>query len=155
MGCDMKHNDHNSNGDIEVRRPPSKSPAAQLRRIGLILLMAGFAIAGMIYVFVPEDASSEENASLTEYYDKQAVAVQRMWGREGSLTLQITRSLKRPSTYAVIVIVLSTLGSFACFYLARDAYDASDEQSVKPFPQPSETLQKPASADPTKHDPDL
>ncbi len=123
MGSDMQHDQHISKGKTEGCLPSSKSPAAQLRKIGLIVLLAGFAIAGIIYVFVPEDTASEENASLTEYYDKQAVAVQRMWGREGSLTLEITRSLKRPSTYSAIVIVVSVLGSFACFYLARDSYD--------------------------------
>ena len=77
-----------------------------------------------------------------------------MWGREGSLTLELTRSLKRASTYSVIVIVVSVLGSFACFYLARDAYDDKDEQQVKLLPQPSETIKKPVSADPTKSDHD-
>ena len=104
----------------------------------------------MIYVFAPEDNSSEDNPWLTEYYDKQDVAVQRMWGREGSLTLELTRSLKRPSTYLVMVIVLSALGSFACFYLARDTYDDNGKQQVKSFPQPSEPLQKPVSAGPAK-----
>jgi hypothetical protein len=143
-----------SKSKTEVCLPPSRSPAAQLRKIGLIVLLAGFALAGMIYVLVPEDTSSEENSLLTEYYDKQEVAVQRMWGREGTLTLELTRSLKRASTYSAIVLVVSALGSFACFYLARDAYDDNEEQQVKLFPQPSETLQKPVSADPTKDDHD-
>ena len=68
----MAHDQHISKGKTEVCLPPSKSPAAQLRKIGLIILLAGFAIAGIIYVFVPGDTASEEDASLTEYYDKQA-----------------------------------------------------------------------------------
>jgi len=151
----MEHDQPMSNSKPEVRLPPSRSPAAQLRRIGLIVLLAGFALAGLIYVLAPAGASSEENPALTEYYDKQAVAVQRMWGREGSLTLGLTRSLKRASTYSTIVIVVSVLGSFACFYLARDAYDGHGEPPANFPPQPSESLQKPASADPTKNDPDV
>ena len=108
----------------------------------------------MIYALVPEATSSEDNPLLTEYYDKQEVAAQRMWGRQGSLTLELTRSLKRASTYSAIVIVASVLGSFACFYLARDSYDDKGEQQVKLVPQPSETIKKPPSADPTKNDHD-
>jgi hypothetical protein len=148
----MEHDYHMPESKTEVCPPPSKRPAAQLRRIGLIVLLAGFAIAGMIYAFAPEDTSSEDNPLLTEYYDKQEVAVQRMWGREGSLTLELTRSLRCASTYSVIVIVASVLGSFACFYLARDAYDDKDEKQVKLLPQPSETIKKPVGAGPTKSD---
>ena len=150
----MEYDQQMCESKTEVCPLPSKRPAAQLRKIGLIVFLAGFAIAGMIYAFVPEATSSEDNPFLTEYYDKQEVAVQRMWGREGSLTLELTRSLKRASTYSVIVIVVSVLGSFACFYLARDAYDDKDEQQVKLLPQPSETIKKPVGADPTKSDHD-
>ena len=115
----------------EARLPSSRSPAAQLRRIGLIVLLAGFAIAGAIYALAPDGPSPEDNPSLTEFYDKQEVAVERMWGREGSLTLGITRSLKRASTYSAIVLVVSALGSFACFYLARDAYDGNGEEAAR------------------------
>jgi hypothetical protein len=111
------------------------------------VLLVGFSIAGMIYAFVPENPPSEESSSLTEYYDKQEVAAQRMWGREGSLTVELTRRLKRASTYTVLVIVVSLLGSLACFYLARDGYDDKDEQ-------PPAAIKKPVSADPTSSDHD-
>jgi len=150
----MEHDQHMPESKAELSLLPSRSPAAQLRRIGLIVLLAGFAIAGMIYALVPEDTSSEDNSLLTEYHEKQEVAVQRMWGRQGTLTLELTRSLKRAGTYSVIVIVVSALGSFACFYLARDSYDGKNEQPVKLFSQPSETIKKPVSADPTKSDHD-
>jgi hypothetical protein len=150
----MEHNQHRSESKEGPSLPSSRSPAAQLRKTGLIVLFVGFALAGMIYALVPEDTSSEDNSLLTEYYDKQEVAVQRMWGRQGSLTLELTRSLKRASTYSVIVIVVSTLASFACFYLARDAYDGKDEQPGKLLSQPSKTIKKPVSADPTESDHD-
>jgi hypothetical protein len=122
---------HTPESKTEAGLPPLRSPAAQLRRIGIIVLLAGFAIAGMIYALGPEDTSSEDNPLLTDYYDKQEVAVERVWGKEGSLTLGLTRRLKRASTYSAIVIVVSALGSFACFYLARDAYDNNKDQQAK------------------------
>jgi hypothetical protein len=122
---------HTPESKTEAGLPPLRSPAAQLRRIGIIVLLAGFAIAGMIYALWPEDTSSEDNPLLTDYYDKQEVAVERVWGKEGSLTLGLTRRLKRASTYSAIVIVVSALGSFACFYLARDAYDNNKDQQAK------------------------
>jgi hypothetical protein len=120
----------------------------------LVVLLAGFAIAGMIYALGPEDTSSEHNPLLTEYYDKQDVAIQRVWGNEGSLILGLTRSLKRASTYSVIVIVVSTLVSFACFYHARDSYDGDDEPQAKLSPQPSEPIKKALPANPSKNDHD-
>ena len=143
----MEHDQHKCENKAGGCPPPSKRPAAQLRKAGLIVLLAGFSIAGMIYAFVPEKPSSEENPSLTEYHDKEDVAVQRMWGREGSLTLELTRSLKRASTYTVLVIVVSVLGSFMCFYLVRDTYDEKDAQ-------PTEATKKPVSGDPAKSEHD-
>ena len=84
---DMEHDQHMPESKTELCLLPSRSPAAQLRKIGLIVLLAGFAIAGMIYALVPEDTSSEDNSLLTEYHDKQEVAVQRMWGRRGVFNL--------------------------------------------------------------------
>jgi hypothetical protein len=132
----MEHEQHMSRGQTEVCPPPAQSPAAQLRKIGLIVLLAGFAIAGMIYLFVPDRPSPEDDPLLTDYYDRQQEAIERVWGTEGSLMLELTRSLKHPSTYSAIVIVVSVLGSFVCFHLARDSYDGNDEPQAKSAPQP-------------------
>lgn len=88
-------------------------------------MVAGFAIGGAIYAFAPKDSSREDDPALTEYYDKGDQAAQRMLGNQGPLMVSLFESLKHVRTYAVIVIVASVLGSFGCFYLARNAYDGT------------------------------
>lgn len=79
----------------------------------------------MIYLLAPNPTSSED-PMLTEYYDQQARAAQRILGNQGSLMLNLIESLKHVRTYAWIVAGLAILGSFACFYLSMDAYDGRD-----------------------------
>jgi hypothetical protein len=94
------------------------SAADQLRKFGLIVLITGLAIGGAIYFLAPPDDSSDGNTLLSQYHKNEEVESQRLWGAEGSLVLEITRSLKRPRTYSVIVICVSAFASFSCFFLA-------------------------------------
>ena len=96
----------------------AKDPAAQLKKIGLIVLVVGLAIGAMIWLLFPNDNSSDDNSMLNQYYKQQDVQAQRLWGNQGSLVLEFTRSLKRPSTWSVIIAVLSVIFALACFYLA-------------------------------------
>lgn len=96
----------------------AQDPAAPLKKIGLIVLLAGVVIGALIWLLFPDETSSDDNSSLSQYYKQQEVQVQRLWGNQGSLVLEITRSLKRPGTWSVIIIVLSVIFALACFYLA-------------------------------------
>ena len=109
------------NKNTTASRPPL-SPAATLRRIGLIILIAGVVVAALLYVLAPP---VQRDPRLTEFYDQQDQAAQRMWGSNGSLLVHAIESLKHVRTYSGIVLVVAALGSFACFYLARDSYDGS------------------------------
>lgn len=93
-------------------------PSAQLKKIGLIVLLAGLAIGATIWLVFPRDTSSDDNSLLSQYYKQQEVQAQQLWGNQGSLVLEFTRSLKQPGTWAVIIIVLSVIFALACFYLA-------------------------------------
>ncbi|HZV33024.1 MAG TPA: hypothetical protein VFB72_00490 [Verrucomicrobiae bacterium] len=95
-----------------------KDPAAQLKKTGLMVLLGGLAIGATIWLVFPNDTSSEDNTLLSQYYKQQEAQAQRLWGNQGSLALEVTRSLKQPGTWSVIVIVLSVMFALACFYLA-------------------------------------
>ena len=99
----------------------SQSQAARLRRIGLIVLLAGFVIGGVIYFIAPHEDSTDENTLTSQYYKKDELDAQRLWGRGGSLVLGLTRCLKRGSTYSVMVVVVSVIFAFVCFYWASRA----------------------------------
>jgi hypothetical protein len=127
-------------------------PGSQLRKIGFIVLLTGLAIGGLIYLFGPVEGTSEKNTLQTEYYKNQELETQRLWGNEGSLVLEITRSLKQASTYSIIVIALSALVSFACFYLASHPHDGNRAHQGKLRAKPSPTNNETAVAEAAKKD---
>ena len=110
---------------LEPRARYSQTPAAKLKRLALLVLVGGLAIAGLIYVLSPNPGSASADPRLTEYYDRQNEAAQRMWGGQGPLLMSLLESLKHARTYSVLVAGISVLGSAACFYLSLDAYDGS------------------------------
>ena len=115
-----------SKPDFSPRR--FSSPAATLRKLGLVLLLGGFAIGGAIYAYAP--AESPKDPLLTEFYDQQDRAAERMWGNQGSLILSLVESLKHARTYSCIVAIIGGLGAFACFFFARDSYDGGNEDQT-------------------------
>jgi hypothetical protein len=104
-----------------------KSQVVRLRRMGLIILLAGLAIGAMIYFFGPAGAPTDENTLMSQYYKKEELDAQRLWGNGGSLVLGLTRSLKRASTYSVMVIVVSLIFAVACFYFASHPHQSAGE----------------------------
>lgn len=100
---------------------PKENQVARLRRIGLIVLIAGTVIGGLIYLLVPSEAQPDENTLASQYYKRDERAAQGLWGNGGSAVLWLTRSLKQPGTYSVIVIAASAIFALICFYLASRA----------------------------------
>ena len=96
----------------------SELRADRLRKIGWLVLLSGLVIGGMIYLYGPLE-TSDDNSLMSQYYKNQETEAQRLWGAQGSMILGLTRSLKRASTYSIIVIILSVLVSLACFFLAN------------------------------------
>jgi hypothetical protein len=115
-------------------------------------MLAGLAIGGLIYLFGPVETSSEENSLQMEYYKNQELETQRLWGNEGSLVLEITRSLKQARTYSIIVIALSALVSFVCFYLASHPHTGNNAQGGKLPAKPSPTNNETVEAEAAKKD---
>jgi hypothetical protein len=103
-----------------------ETPAAHLRKIGLLVLLAGVAIAAIIYALGPLETSSDPNSLQTQYYKNQELETQRLWGNGGSLILAVTRTLKQASTYSIIVIVISAVISAVCFYHASHPNHSSE-----------------------------
>ena len=115
-----------SENQTDFRPSHPQTPAAKLRRMGLIVLVAGLVTSGLIYLLAPEPSSPEDVPELAGYYDKQGLARQQMYGKPTAFVLSALESLKHLRTYSGIVIAGSVVVSFICFYLARDAYDGGD-----------------------------
>jgi len=54
----------------------------------------------------------------SQYYKQNELLAQKLWGGNGSMTLELTRAFHRPSTYALILLVVSIVIALVCFYLA-------------------------------------
>ncbi len=104
---------------------PLKQQRKKLRAVGTALLIGGLAVAAVIYAFAPIQVP-EDDPSLAEYFDKRDLAARQMWGNEGPLMVSILDSLKRPTTYSVIIAVVSVLGSGVCFWLAQEPKDVGE-----------------------------
>jgi hypothetical protein len=109
------------------------SPAAQLRRIGWLVLLAGFALGGMIYLFgAGGDTAPDENTVSTIDYKKQELDAQRMFGSEGGLVWEITRIFSRASTWSAIIIGVSALIALGCFFMASHPPKHNQEETRGP-----------------------
>jgi hypothetical protein len=102
-----------------------------------------------IYAFTP--AESPKDPLLTEFYDQQHRAAERMWGNQGSLMMGLVESLKHARTYSGIIAVAGGLSAFACFYFARNAYDGGhDDHTQAPRQSSAETPITTANAAPSQ-----
>jgi hypothetical protein len=111
-----------SESKVEPHSSRPQTPAATLRKLGVVILVTGVAIGAAIYLFAPQPDSGETDPALAEYYDKQQLAMERTWGKAGAYVIE---NLKHVRTYSGIVTVGSIIVSLGCFYLAKDSYDGS------------------------------
>ena len=94
--------------------------------MGLTALLAGLVIGAIIYLAAPAETSTDENTLMSQYYKREEADAERIWGSGGSLVLGLTRSLKRPSTYSGIVVVVSVVFALVCFYLASHPHKPTE-----------------------------
>src|SRR5579859_7689750 len=93
-----------------------QSSPARLRKIGLIIGLTGLLLGGIIFAFFPDSPQEDDNSLSSQYYKKQEVQVQGLWGSQGSMVLGLNRIFSRPSTYSVLIIAVSAVVGLACFY---------------------------------------
>lgn len=92
---------------------------ARLKTIGIIILLAGFASAGLLYWIRarPEDPALEqyrENLSRSETRQMES-----LYGTSGDVMQKLMTAFKRPGTQAITIVVFTVVISGACFYLGR------------------------------------
>jgi hypothetical protein len=101
--------------------------AAHFKKIALITLAIGLPAAALVYALFPDSAPTDENSLASQYYKQQELETQKLWGGGGSMVLGITRSLQRPITYEIIIVVGSVGVALACLVLAGRAEDAGSD----------------------------
>jgi hypothetical protein len=92
---------------------------ARLRKIGLIVLIAGLACAGLVYWI----GNRPEDPALAEYRQSEERNATRqmetLYGTSGDVMHKLMNAMKRPGNQALAVIALTGLVSGVCFYLGR------------------------------------
>ena len=92
---------------------------ARLKKVGALILLLGFASAGMLYWI----RTRPEDPALEQYRQDESRAVSRqmqmLYGTSGNVMQDFVTALKRPGTQAIIIIIVTVLISGVCFYLAR------------------------------------
>jgi len=92
---------------------------ARLKKVGALILLLGFASAGMLYWI----RTRPEDPALEQYRQDESRAVSRqmqmLYGSSGNVMQDFVTALKRPGTQAIVIIAVTALISGACFYLAR------------------------------------
>lgn len=100
---------------------------ARLRKIGLILLIAGLCCAGLVYWI----GNRPEDPALAEYRQSEERNASRqmesLYGTSGDVMHKVMDAMHRPGNQALAIIGLTALVSGVCFYLGR------------PFPENHET----------------
>lgn len=110
------------NGIPEQPSPLRK--ASRLRRIGLVVLLLGFICAGGVYwqghksAVPPDDSDSRVTVD-----DSKRIAHngQLLYGKTAWALMGLLDDLMRPTGLAILIATASSVGSFACFHLARVA----------------------------------
>lgn len=99
---------------------------ARLRKIGLIILIAGLCSAGVVYWI----GKRAEDPALADYRQAEARAESRqmemLYGTSGDIMQELVTAMKRPGNQALAIVAVTALVSCACFYLGRPLPD-SDE----------------------------
>ncbi len=101
--------------------PPGASSrrSAQLRLIGIIVLVLGIGGAGIIYWLGTRSPDLSDNLSMLGFNKAEQRQMGRLYGKMGTLIEDWTQDLKRPGTQAFFIVGFSVLVAGGCFHFAR------------------------------------
>jgi len=97
--------------------PSSKRKARRLRIIGVVVLALGIVSAGVIYWTRSTDLS--DDISMLGYDKPATQQMEKLYGKWGDLTDDLSNGLKQPGTQAIIIVAVTAIVVWCCFYFAR------------------------------------
>jgi len=110
-----------SQGNTEAPTSPESlhREKARLRKIGLIVILAGLTSAGLVYWL----GTRPEDPALAEYRQSEERNASRqmetLYGTSGDVMHKLMNAMKRPGNQALAIIALTVVVSGGCFYLGR------------------------------------
>ena len=92
---------------------------AQLRLIGIIVLVLGLGGAGVVYWMGTRSPDVSDDISMLGYNKAQTRQMGMLYGKMGPVIEEWFDDLKQAGTQAEIIVVVSVLIAAGCFYFAR------------------------------------
>jgi flagellar basal body-associated protein FliL len=109
----MTANDKTSDLHSSSRR------SAQLRMIGVIVLVLGLGGAGLVYWLGTRSPDVMDDLSMVGYNKAQTRQMGMLYGKMGPVIEEWFDDLKQPGTQAEIIVAVSIVAAAGCFYFAR------------------------------------
>ena len=97
----------------------SSRRSAQLRMIGIVVLVLGLGSAGVVYWLGTRSPDVMDDISMLGYNKAQTRQMGMLYGKMGPVIEEWFDDLKQPGTQAEIIVVVSILAGAGCFYFAR------------------------------------
>jgi hypothetical protein len=120
------------NPPAQAPKPPAASRwrARRCRIAGVILLALGLGSAGVVYWLGTRTKDYSDDLAMIGFNRSEQRQMGILYGKQGELIEDLTNSLKRPGTQALIIGVIAAAAAAGCFFFARildaEAKDADD-----------------------------
>jgi hypothetical protein len=101
----------------------------RLRKAGIIVLLAGIAVAGLVYWLGTRTPDPGEDASMIGFDKAEQRQMGELYGNWGTMIDGFQDDLKSPGTQATIILVVAGLIAAGCFYLAEPPADDDESSS--------------------------
>jgi hypothetical protein len=109
----MTVNDEKTSPDSSLKR------TAQLRMIGVIVLLLGIGGAGVVYWLGTRSPDVSGDLSMVGYNKAQTRQMGMLYGKMGPVIEEWFDDLKQPGTQVEIIVAVSIFAAAGCFYFAR------------------------------------
>jgi len=91
--------------------------ARRLRIFAVVVMFLG--LVGVVAVYWIASKTASESDTAIDYYKRDELQLQRMYGTQGALIAKLHTALRQPGTQAIIFIVATALISGICLFLAK------------------------------------
>ena len=104
----------------KARSPVASSRrSTQLRKAGIIVLLAGLLAAGLVYWLGSRSPDSSDDLSMLGFNRRAERQMGLLYGKMGTLIEDWLEDLKHPGVQAVLIIGFTVVVAAGCFYFAR------------------------------------
>lgn len=116
----------------------SPSPAhvrnvQRLRIAAVVVMILGLVGVGIVYWLAYRTDNGSANRLAMDYYKKDQLQLEKMYGAQGTLAADIYTALRQPGTQAIIILVTAALIAGGCLFFSKlPEHKPTSGSTVKP-----------------------